>query len=78
MQRDQHGNEWHRLHLPDVLADERCVEPGCPSRSRMGSHQCFEHHRGKPVWCERHEIWLPPVRQLRWCSEIKTRKIVWL
>ena len=73
---DTHGNEWNRLSHP--LTGERCQTDGCPSRKRLGSDLCFEHHRGEPSWSEEHQCWLPPERELHWCSLIDNRQLVLL
>ncbi len=74
--RDRHGNDWT---LPgDPLESERCTAPDCPARSRLGSPLCFDHHRGPPLWSDRHGSWLPPARRLHWCSLTDSRELVLL
>jgi hypothetical protein len=75
--RDRHGNDWR--HLSDPLSDERCVEPGCGTRTRPGSVRCWDCH-GNPRLG-----WDLPLSQLtwsrdtlHWCSLLDTRELVLL
>jgi hypothetical protein len=74
--KDECGNEWVRLGHP--LLDERCVQPGCPSRRRLGTDKCFRHNCGEPQWREEYDCWVPPERELHWCSLLDNRQLVWL